>query len=133
MFPCYFVSFDKNRTNNCQNIKLWVSNRYYFNKSQPKFSVLSCCVLELLDLNVRSTSMWFSKKVHVQSLLASSWAWNFFPSPKITGKAHCFHDNIYIYNAPPASVRFEHSVCHRPLITNYDHIFWNFGLIYFDI
>ena len=33
----------------------------------------------------------------------------------ITGRAHCFHDNIYY--AHLASVRFEHSVCHGSLMT----------------
>ena len=33
----------------------------------------------------------------------------------ITGKAHCFHDNIYYGHL--ASVRFEHSVGHKSLMT----------------
>ena len=37
----------------------------------------------------------------------------------ITGRAHCFHDYIYIYYAHLASVRFEHSVCRGSLMTTY--------------
>ena len=40
----------------------------------------------------------------------------------ITGRAHCFHDNIYIYYAHLASVRFEHSVCSGSLMATYIHI-----------
>ena len=38
----------------------------------------------------------------------------------ITGRAHCFHDCIYIYYAHLASVRFEHSVCRGSLMTTYN-------------
>ena len=38
----------------------------------------------------------------------------------ITGRTHCFHDNIYIiYYAHFASVRFEHSMCRGSLMTTY--------------
>ena len=37
----------------------------------------------------------------------------------ITWRAHCFHDNIYIY-AHLASVRFEHSVCRGSLMTTFN-------------
>ena len=40
----------------------------------------------------------------------------------ITGRAHCFHDYIYIYYAHLASVRFEHSVCRGSLMTTYTYI-----------
>ena len=41
----------------------------------------------------------------------------------ITGRAHCFHDYIYIYYAHLASVRFQHSVCRGSLMTTYIYIY----------
>ena len=37
----------------------------------------------------------------------------------MTGRAHCFHDDIYIYYAHLASVRFELSLCRGSLMATY--------------
>ena len=37
----------------------------------------------------------------------------------IPGRAHCFHDFMYIYYTHLASVRFEHSLCHGSLMSTY--------------
>ena len=49
----------------------------------------------------------------------------------ITGRAHCFHDNIYY--AHLASVRFEHSLCRRSLMATYIlyHIYIYLYYIYY--
>ena len=65
----------------------------------------------------------------LMSIYADEYTWhpnNIFPITHkpimvITGRTHCFHDNIYY--AHLASMRFEHSVCRGSLMTIYIYIY----------